>query len=257
MILGCITLVLTLALLVTLIGCNGGTTTTPTPTITATAPMPTTSPDGWEWQNPLPQGNILFAVWGSSAGDVYAVGDGGAILHYDGHAWRNLGSLTIASLLGVWGSSAGDVYAVGNEGTILHYDGHFWREMNSGTTKYLYGVWGSSPWDVYAVGDDGTILHYGPPHELSCAPGAPAIAVIPTSGPPGISVSIIGCGFDPYAVLGEVEIDGFTVPLVPTFVTDAYGRFTLSFIVPGLPHGSYTITVKILGKSADAVFNIT
>jgi len=25
---------------------------------------------GWEWQNPLPQGNPLRAVWGSSANNV-------------------------------------------------------------------------------------------------------------------------------------------------------------------------------------------
>ena len=32
------------------------------------------SPDGWGWQNPLPQGNWLSRVWGSSASDVFVVG---------------------------------------------------------------------------------------------------------------------------------------------------------------------------------------
>ena len=36
----------------------------------------------WTWQNPLPQGNDLTGVWGSSASDVFAVGGGGTILHY-------------------------------------------------------------------------------------------------------------------------------------------------------------------------------
>jgi len=31
----------------------------------------------WTWQNPLPQGNALLDVWGSSASDVFTVGDGG------------------------------------------------------------------------------------------------------------------------------------------------------------------------------------
>ena len=35
------------------------------------------SPDGWAWQNPLPQGNRLLGVWGSSLSDVFAVGHGG------------------------------------------------------------------------------------------------------------------------------------------------------------------------------------
>jgi hypothetical protein len=39
---------------------------------------------GWQWQNPLPQGNSLYGVWGSSGSDVFAVGYGGTILHYSG-----------------------------------------------------------------------------------------------------------------------------------------------------------------------------
>jgi hypothetical protein len=38
----------------------------------------------WTWQNPVPQGNHLRGVWGSSGSDVFAVGDDGTILHYDG-----------------------------------------------------------------------------------------------------------------------------------------------------------------------------
>jgi hypothetical protein len=37
---------------------------------------------GWEWQNPLPRGNWLRGVWGSSGTDVFAVGGAGTILHY-------------------------------------------------------------------------------------------------------------------------------------------------------------------------------
>ena len=60
----------------------------------------------------------------------------------------------------MWGSSGSDVFAVGEDGTILHYDGSGWSAMSSGTTNELYGVWGSSGSDVFAVGDGGTILHY-------------------------------------------------------------------------------------------------
>jgi hypothetical protein len=42
----------------------------------------------WKWQNPLPQGNKLYGVWGSSEGDVYAVGGYGTILHYGGEPHR-------------------------------------------------------------------------------------------------------------------------------------------------------------------------
>jgi hypothetical protein len=46
----------------------------------------------WEWINPLPQGNTLFGVWGSSSTDVYAVGMAGTILHYDGTSWSLMDS---------------------------------------------------------------------------------------------------------------------------------------------------------------------
>ena len=36
----------------------------------------------WSWNNPLPQGNQLYGVWGASASDVYTAGVSGAILHY-------------------------------------------------------------------------------------------------------------------------------------------------------------------------------
>ena len=73
---------------------------------------------GWTWQNPLPQGNDLNAIWGSSADDIFAVGDYGTILHHDGIKWRVVDSLTTSTLIGIWGSSSSDVFAVGLEGTI-------------------------------------------------------------------------------------------------------------------------------------------
>ena len=71
--------------------------------------------------------------------------------------WCSMSSGTTYVLYDVWGSN-NDVYAVGNSGTILHYDGSSWSAMSSGTTNILYGVWGSSNNDVYAVGGVGTIL---------------------------------------------------------------------------------------------------
>ena len=38
----------------------------------------------WYWQNPLPTGHWLNAVWGTNSNNVWAVGDFGTILHLDG-----------------------------------------------------------------------------------------------------------------------------------------------------------------------------
>ena len=77
----------------------------------------------------------LFGIWGTSAGDIWAVGGnptdesgGGVVWHFDGITWSvvDLSALLpggVPTLYKVWGRSATDVYAVGRSGTILHYDG--------------------------------------------------------------------------------------------------------------------------------------
>lgn len=112
----------------------------------------------------LPTGTSsdLHGVWGTSGGDIFVVGEGGTIVHYDGIDWSPIASGTSNLLRDVWGSSATDVYAVGDGGTILHGDVSGWELMNSGTTLDLYGIGGSSAGNVFAVGQGGIVLHRGP-----------------------------------------------------------------------------------------------
>src|SRR6266571_7479780 len=115
-------------------------------------------------------GSLDFAVWGAGANDVFVVGAGGKILHYNGTRWAAQPSGTASTLAGVWGSSGSDVFAVGRGGRILHYDGTTWTAQPSGTPNIpqniLTGVWGSSGSDVFVVGGGlvtglfNTILHY-------------------------------------------------------------------------------------------------
>ena len=37
------------------------------------------SQDGWCWENPLPHGHTMNALWGTSAQDIWAVGDAGIV----------------------------------------------------------------------------------------------------------------------------------------------------------------------------------
>jgi hypothetical protein len=48
-------------------------------------------PSGWCWRSPRPHGQTLAAVSGTSHGDVWAVGPGGLIQHFDGSAWSKVG----------------------------------------------------------------------------------------------------------------------------------------------------------------------
>jgi hypothetical protein len=73
----------------------------------------------WSAQSVPAEDTVLDDVWGSSAADVYAVGENGLILHYDGTGWSATNQ-TDDTLLGIFGSSLSDVYAVGNGGRVLH-----------------------------------------------------------------------------------------------------------------------------------------
>ncbi len=108
----------------------------------------------------------LRALWGSSANDIWAVGDLGTIRHVtsaNATDWESIPSPTREDLRAVWGSAADDVWAVGDAGTILHYDGRGWTPtpaaFPAGKKPALYGVWGSARDDVWIVGD-GVALHY-------------------------------------------------------------------------------------------------
>src|SRR5262249_27125971 len=55
------------------------------------------------------------SIWGSSASDVWAVGDNGLLMRFNGTSWKRFANPagTNVDMLAVWGSSANNVWAVG------------------------------------------------------------------------------------------------------------------------------------------------
>jgi hypothetical protein len=100
----------------------------------------------------------LSGIWGSAANDIWAVGGGGTMLHYNGTAWSKVTSGTTANLGSVWGSGKNDVWAVGNAGIVLHYNGSTWSSSTQGSTDH-HRVWGTSASNVWVVGPEG-IHHF-------------------------------------------------------------------------------------------------
>jgi hypothetical protein len=103
----------------------------------------------------------LNAVYGLSADEVYAVGDGGTILRRQGGMWAAEASPVAVGLTAVWG--AGDeVFAVGQGGTVLRRSAGGWRQESTGLTgERLSAIWGtvrSGQATVYVVGSLGTML---------------------------------------------------------------------------------------------------
>lgn len=103
----------------------------------------------------------LYAVYGESLDDLYAVGDAGTVIRFQDGTWvldeTQVSGLENIVLRGVWGES-GHVYAVGDLGTILHKTGDAWEAEQSLVTYTLYAVWGESLLDVYAAGGGGSLL---------------------------------------------------------------------------------------------------
>ncbi|KPA10950.1 conserved hypothetical protein, secreted [Candidatus Magnetomorum sp. HK-1] len=99
----------------------------------------------------------LNAIWGRSRSDIYAVGNKGIILHYDGNTWRNLSSPVQTDLYAIWGNET-DIYIVGANGVILKREYQIWAPMTSGTENDLLDIWGITDTDIIAVGKKGTIL---------------------------------------------------------------------------------------------------
>ena len=156
--------------------------------------------DGAQWSEMAianaDKGNFLHLtdVWGSSATDVYAIGEyqpedselsdfRGVILHYDGQAWTEVFRQADTDLKHIWGTAATDVYvtgAQGQTGAIWHYDGQQWAPLSIPAARTLEAIWGSSSRDIYVLqvadapfyaspdllhfdGSEWTVIHTGSP----------------------------------------------------------------------------------------------
>jgi hypothetical protein len=102
-----------------------------------------------------PLATLVHGLWGSAGDDVFAVGDAGVILHWDGVSWTQMIAST-TTLRGVGGSGAAEVVAVGDGGVISRYTGAGWATPTASmTTLPLKDLWAAAPNEVIAVGPDG------------------------------------------------------------------------------------------------------
>lgn len=124
-----------------------------------------------EWRDLKPGGSETFWwVSGSSATDVWFVGEDGRAAHYDGQSITDVPTGETATLWGVFSFGPTDVWAVGGtpdtgkapNDIVLHYDGSAWtKETLPGEPRNvaLFKVWGTSSDDLFVVGERGTIWH--------------------------------------------------------------------------------------------------
>ena len=130
------------------------------------------TPDGLCWEAPLPYGYDFRSVFALSSDDVWAVGNSGVILHFDGQSWKRSESGTTSDLLSVWARSKTEVYVAagvnlgpGTSG-IYRYDGTSWSKMNTSTFTFplssseVNAVWGTGTNILYAVTNSSTVYRF-------------------------------------------------------------------------------------------------
>jgi hypothetical protein len=111
--------------------------------------------------------NELRAIFGTSATDVWVVGDG-VVLHSDGSGtWTAAadGVPADVNLRAIGGRPGGPVWAVGNAWTIVRRDTSAWVVEPTGLTvddlagDTLQAIYAPSAAEVFAGGAGQTILH--------------------------------------------------------------------------------------------------
>lgn len=130
---------------------------------------------GFCWLNPLPSGFELNGIHGFSATDIWVVGAGGTVMHYNGQAWAPLIPVTDANLYGVWGKSTDDLWIVGEQGTLLRWNGLELRDVSRPTKAALTAVWGASNGDVW-IGGEGLIWRCHTETDCAAVPVGPWLA---------------------------------------------------------------------------------
>ena len=124
--------------------------------------------DGAAWWSMPSTAPTLWWVHGFGHDDVWAVGELGTIVHFDGSQWTTVQTGGNYTLWGIWGESAAEMWAVGgvvdgsSPSVLLRYDGADWAEVPGVGMmgEFCFRVWGSAADAVYVIGDHGALVHY-------------------------------------------------------------------------------------------------
>lgn len=122
---------------------------------------------GWQFDGALMSAPALWA-WGS--GEALAVGASATFMKRTAGAWtaQPLDVLTFPRAIG--GSSGADVFAVGDSGLVMHYNGSGWTQLDAPAPANLVSVWSLGPGEAVAGGEAGQIMRLTPSEVTSMEP---------------------------------------------------------------------------------------
>jgi hypothetical protein len=98
-------------------------------------------------------------IWGTPSDEVFFVGDDGHLGRYF-FGFQEMGSPVTTALRSISGVSATHIFAVGDEGTILHFDGTAWTQEPVITSRDLVAVHMFEDGRAVALGELGTVLSF-------------------------------------------------------------------------------------------------
>ena len=117
--------------------------------------------NGVSWaEQPLPSPGTVNGLSALDSSHVWAVGEGGKVFFFDGRRWSGDTPLPGRSLQSVFALDAEHVWAAGARGTILAWDGRAWLDQSVGGPDTLRGVGALDAEHVWAAGDRGAVKYY-------------------------------------------------------------------------------------------------
>jgi photosystem II stability/assembly factor-like uncharacterized protein len=216
--------------------------------------------DAWqmvESQTP----NALNGLYFLSEDDGWAVGDGSALLHWDGQVWERQLNAVRGDMLGIFGEKIvseaglfqlaenrwegiaplnvpsvsltdlqifedGTGWAVGRDGALLYGNGVAWRVMPHITYADLNAASFSDPGNGWAVGVDGALLHYSTVAQPEAPPPTETVESI-DDPVEAITAAwrcdiLQGTAFYPYEII--IETPGADGTLTATGILPDFGR---------------------------------
>lgn len=108
----------------------------------------------WEWLTADSSRRNLYDLDGTSAHDIYAVGQAGLIVHFDGSSWTDMSTGEKDTLRAIDGT-----VAVGDNGVVFRRSGSSWKAEDSGTTADLHSVCYLGEDNVWAAGEGSQVIH--------------------------------------------------------------------------------------------------
>jgi hypothetical protein len=121
------------------------------------------SADGWCRKGPLLTPTQTLRAINGTADNMWAAGNDGLLLHWDGGHWKIVETPTSEDINAVWVSDHDDVWLAGKKGTLLHYNGRSITVPNtpgiSIPSMDLHSIWGDGSNNVFISSHNGVIIY--------------------------------------------------------------------------------------------------